>query len=137
MSKRNAKPESLPDLSPLELEVMGIIWSLGECTSAEVIDAYNRKRPLANTTIRTVISNIRRKGYIETVSSVEPRIHFRPLVSKRAVARRTVRQLLSNMFGGSPRQAIQFLLEEESMDERELDEIRRLIESQSGDGDAK
>lgn len=133
MNPRNRDP--LPELSPLELEVMGIIWELGECTSAEVIDAYKRRRPLANTTIRTVISNIRKKGYIEAVSSVEPRIHFRPLVTKRSVARRTVRQLLSNMFGDSPRQAIQFLLEEESIDETELAEIRRLIDSQPEDGD--
>jgi predicted transcriptional regulator len=116
------------DLSALELDVMNVIWELGECTSAEVIEAFRKKRPLANTTIRTVMSNIRRKGYIEMVSSDESRVHFKARVAKRDVARRTVRRMLSNLFGDSPREAIAFLLEEESIDAEQLDEIRRMID---------
>lgn len=124
-----------PELSPLELEVMNVIWELGECTSADVIGEYAKKRKLANTTIRTVLANIRKKGYLEVVPSVEPRVRFRPRVSKRSVARRTVRQLLRNMFGDSPREAIEFLLEEESIDGAELAEIRRLLDEHTPGGD--
>ena len=98
--------KSTPELSPLELEVMNVIWELGECTSADVIDRFTKKRKLANTTIRTVLANIRKKGYLDVVPSVEPRVRFKPRVSKRSVARRNVRQLLANMFGDSPREAI-------------------------------
>jgi BlaI family penicillinase repressor len=115
-------------LSPLELDIMNVVWELGECTSAEVIEAFQKKRPLANTTIRTVMSNIRKKGYIEMVPSVESRIHFRAKVPKQAVARSIVRQMLSNLFDDSPREAIAFLLEGESLEPGELEEIRRLID---------
>lgn len=115
-------------LSPLELDVMNVIWELGECTSAEVIEAFQKKRRLANTTIRTVMSNIRKKGYIEMVPSVESRIHFRAKVSKQAVARRTVKQMLGDLFSGSPREAIAFLLKEEFLEPGELEEIRKMID---------
>jgi BlaI family penicillinase repressor len=128
-----AKPP--PELSPLELEVMNVIWELGECTSAEVIEEFAKKRKLANTTIRTVLANIRKKGYLEVVPSVEPRIRFRPRVTKRTVTRRTVRQLLENMFGDSPREAIEFLLAEEDLDKEELDEIRKLLNGYGSGGD--
>jgi predicted transcriptional regulator len=124
-----------PELSPLELEVMNVIWELGECTSADVINDFTKKRKLANTTIRTVLANIRKKGYLEIVPSVEPRVRFRPRVSKRTVARRNVRQLLRNMFGDSPREAIEFLLEEEDIDRAELDEIRRLLDEHASGGE--
>ena len=126
-----------PELSPLELEVMKVIWELGECTSADVINQFTKKRKLANTTIRTVLANIRKKGYLEVVPSVEPRVRFRPRVSKRSVARRNVRRLLSNMFGDSPREAIEFLLEEEDIDRAELEEIRRLLEEHTVGGDGE
>jgi BlaI family penicillinase repressor len=127
--------KQLPELSPLELEVMNVIWDLGECTSADVIRKFSRKRKLANTTIRTVLANIRKKGYLDVVPSIEPRIRFRPSVTKRAVTRRTVKQLLENMFGDSPREAIAFLLEEEKIDQNELDEIRKLLDEHTGGGD--
>ncbi|MGD8413928.1 MAG: BlaI/MecI/CopY family transcriptional regulator [Candidatus Latescibacterota bacterium] len=126
-----------PELSPLELEVMNVIWELGECTSADVINQFTKKRKLANTTIRTVLANIRKKGYLDVVPSVEPRVRFKPRVSKRTVARRNVRQLLANMFGDSPREAIEFLLEEEDIDTAELDEIRRLIDEHAHGGEGK
>jgi predicted transcriptional regulator len=127
--------KQLSELSPLELEVMNVIWALGECTSADVIKEFGKKRKLANTTIRTVLANIRKKGYLEAVPSVEPRIRFRPAVTRRTVKRRTVKQLLSDMFGDSPREAIEFLLKEEDIDENELGEIRRLLEEHPGGGE--
>lgn len=117
------------DLSPLELDVMNVIWDLGECTSAQVIEAFQKKRPLANTTIRTVMANIRKKGYIEMVPSVESRSHFRATVSKASVARRTLKEMMSKLFENSPREAIAFMLEEETLEPGELDEIRRLIDT--------
>jgi predicted transcriptional regulator len=125
----------LPELSPLELEIMNVIWDLGECTSADVIAEFTKKRRLANTTIRTVLANIRKKGYLDVVPSVEPRIRFRPRVTRRAVTRRTVKHLLTNMFGDSPRDAIAFLLEEEDIDERQLAEIRRMLDEHGSGGE--
>ena len=125
--------DTLPELSPLELDIMNVMWDLGECTSAQVIAEYRKKRELANTTIRTVLANIRKKGYVEVVASVEPRIRFRAKVSKQSVARRSVKQMLSSLFGGSTREAIAFLMKEENIDPSELEEIRRMIDEYEED----
>ena len=124
-------------LSPLELEIMTVVWNLGECTSGEVIAEYQKSRPLANTTIRTVLSNIRKKGYLDVVPSVEPRIRFRAKVTRESVARRSIKQLLSNLFQGSPREAIRILLQEENIDAKDLAEIRRLIDEYDNGGDSR
>ena len=117
-----------PELSKLELDVMDIVWGLGECTSAEVIEAFREKRDLAETTIRTVLTNIRKKGYLELVPTVE-RVHrVRPTVSRSEVGRRTLKGLVAGLFGGSPSIAVQHLLKAEKIDDAELEEIERLIQ---------
>jgi predicted transcriptional regulator len=119
----------LEELSKLELDVMDTVWELGECTSADVITAYRRKRPLANTTVRTVLSNIRRKGYVEIVPSVERGYRIRPAIKREAVAERSLNQLVRSLFRGSPRLAILQLLKEERISSDDLREIQRMLEA--------
>jgi predicted transcriptional regulator len=131
-SKKRASGE-LPDLSRLELEVMDVVWGLGECSSADVIEAYARKRDLAPTTIRTVLANLRRKGYLEPVPSLERGFRLRALVAREAVAHRTFPSLVRHLFGGSPREAIAWLLKSETIDDAELAEIRRMLAQKRGE----
>lgn len=123
-SRRSSRPE----LSRLELDVMNTVWDLGTCSSAEVIEAFHSKRKLAPTTIRTVLANLRKKNYLEPVPTIERGFRLRPLVSREEVARRSLRDLVSGLFGGSPHQAIAYLLKDESIDPDELEEIREMIE---------
>lgn len=132
MKKRTR--EKLTELSRLELEVMSIVWDLGECGSAEVIEAFKRRRPLAETTLRTVLSHIREKGYIVPIPTIGRGYRFRPTVSRESVASRSLKSLVKNLFEGSPRLAILHLLKKEKIDETELAEIRALLDRSSGGG---
>jgi predicted transcriptional regulator len=133
MTKKN-RAKDLPDLSRLEQEIMSVVWDLGECSSAEVIEAYTQKRELAKTTIRTVIANLLKKGYIEQVPSMERGYRYRACVSRDAVAKRSLKQLVSGLFSGSPRQAIAYLLKEQGIENGDLDEIRKMLDKQRRGG---
>src|SRR5215831_13741145 len=102
---REAQGERLKELSPLELAVMGVVWDLGECGSAEVIERFSARRRLAATTIRTVLAAIEKKGYLERVPTTERSLRFRPRVSREAVAGRSLRKLVRALFGGSAYEA--------------------------------
>ena len=130
--KRNTRRRRLPesDLSRLELEVMNEVWILGECSSSEVIEAFGKRRSLAPTTVRTVLSKLRTKGYVEAVPTTERGMRVRPTVERDSVMHRTLDRLRENLFGGSPRQAIEYLIGTEEITESELDELRALIETQ-------
>jgi BlaI family penicillinase repressor len=128
MAKRGRGKTDLPELSRLELAVMGVVWELGDCSSAEVIAQFTKRRRLAVTTIRTVLANLRKKGYLEPIPTIERGFRLRARVTRDAVAGRTLRGLVGSLFGGSPRQAIAYLLKNERLDETELKEIRRLLD---------
>jgi BlaI family penicillinase repressor len=129
MGKTDRKTNALRPLSRLELQVMNVVWELGDCTSTKVIQQFAEVRPLAPTTIRTVLGKLRQKGYLQRVPSMERGYTFRATVPRECVARRSLKHLLSSLFEDSPRQAIAYLLSDADLSDRELDEIRRLIDS--------
>ena len=121
------KKKPLP-LSRLELDIMHVVWELGDCTSAQVTSAFNKKRPLAPTTIRTVLANLRNKGYIKPIPSLERGFLMRPTIQREAIARHSLQEVVSSFFGNSPKQAIAYLLNEGELTDQEMDEIRQLFE---------
>ena len=127
-SKPRKTPRERPALSPLELQVMDVVWGLGDCTSAQVIEAFAERRRLAPTTIRTVLTNLRRKGYVKPIPTIERGFKLRPVVPREAVARRSVRDLLQSLFADSPQRAVAYLIEDADISDAELDELSRLID---------
>jgi len=125
--KRPRRKQARPALSKLELDVMNVVWELGDCTSAQVIAAFRKIRPLAPTTIRTVLTKLREKGYVKPIPSLERGFTFRPTIKREAVARRSLKDLVESLFHDSPQQAIAYLLDEADITDAELDELRRMI----------
>lgn len=134
MAKRGRRPGQNNDLSEMELDIMGIVWRLGECNSPQIIQEYCAKRPLAETTIRTVLSNLRKKGYLELVPTTAAAYVYRGAVSRESVARRNLRKLVGRLFGGSPKEAIAYLIEDEDLDDAEIKAIQDLIAAKWGGG---
>ena len=128
--KKRPPQKGRPDLTPLELRIMQIVWDRGNATAQEVRDALRDERPLADTTIHTVLANLRQKGYVEPVPTVERAFRFAPCVPRDEVAGRSVRQLLRDFFQGSPKRLLAHLIAEETVDEAELEEIQRLLQKQ-------
>ena len=138
MSKKGTrKVGSLKKLSDLETEVMIVVWELEECSSNDVIEAFNKRRELAPTTIRTVLGNIEKKGYLKRVPSLERGYRFRPAVQRQAVAEHSLRRLISKLFNDSPRLAVTYLLKDERLLDADLKEIRRLLKSQQSPNDSE
>ncbi|MGE5325632.1 MAG: BlaI/MecI/CopY family transcriptional regulator, partial [Deltaproteobacteria bacterium] len=56
------KSNHLLDLPPLELECMKALWALSEATVEEIRADMMPRRPLAYTTVLTVMDRLARKG---------------------------------------------------------------------------
>lgn len=132
--RKTGAPE---EMTPLEIEVMRILWQRETATASEVADAMPPERQLADTTIHTVLANLRRKGCIEPVPTIERAIRYAPTVEKRAVARRNLSKVLSDFFDGSPRSLIAHLVKEEKISNTELAELREMLEKAAKKGGKK
>ena len=127
ISRKKQSAKGNPELTPLELEIMQIIWGRGNATAAEVGEALGPARPLAGTTIHTVLANLRKKGYLEPIPTVERVLRFAPCVPREQVATRSLRQVMRNFFGNSPQRLLAHLMREEAVSQTELAELQAML----------
>lgn len=125
---RKKKKSAKGELTPLETMFMKVIWKKGSVTAAEMKEELEKKRPLADTTVHTVLANMRKKGFIEPVPTVERALRFGPKVSRDNVAGRSLKKVLKDFFDGSPRRLMAHMIRNEDVDAGELEEIRKMLE---------
>ncbi|MGZ3658354.1 MAG: BlaI/MecI/CopY family transcriptional regulator [Bdellovibrionota bacterium] len=114
-------------LTEVELELMRMVWQLGECTVKEVQTALAQERELAYTSVATIMKILEQKGALE--SQKTDRAHlYRPRVSRADYEAASLRHLADHVFQGNPSSMVMRLLDESKLSQIELESIRRLLE---------
>ena len=54
-----------PTLTPQELAIMKVVWRLGDATVRQVYETLREKRPIAYTTVMTMMKILEEKGYLK------------------------------------------------------------------------
>ena len=121
------------DLSDLERDVMMVLWSKNLATSRQIKEELDASRPLALTTILTILARLKKKNYIEEIPSTGRAMVFRPLVPREPILRKNIRGILAKFFSGSPSSLVSHLLHDELVSREELIEIKKLIEARIKD----
>ena len=93
---------------PLELMCLRALWSLEEANVKAVQQVVAESRPLAYTTIMTVLDRLVRKGMLAR-RKVGRAFVYAPTSSRDAMRRAAVRELLEGYFDGSEEELIRFL----------------------------
>lgn len=106
---------------------MNVVWKKGKATVRDVYEALRETRPLAYTTVMTVLGTLTKKGILEREMRGRAYI-YHPKVSREEALRRNVRYLAGKFFGGSACSLVAHLIEWEGLSPRDLEELRRMIE---------
>jgi len=93
---------------PLELLCLNALWTLGEGNVKDVLQIVMRTRPLAYTTIMTVLDRLVRKGKVSR-HKVGRAFVYTPEASRDQMRRAALREFLDAFFDGSERELIAFL----------------------------
>ena len=116
------KPSEI--FSDKELEVMKVIWELGEATVKE-IQARQAGEPHYNNVL-TIVRVLERKGHL--VHRAEGKTYvYRPSESKDKSRARLLRHLVDQAFGGSAASVVLHLVQAGDLSRKDLDEIRGKI----------
>lgn len=99
-------PRDVPP--PLELACLKALWTLGEGNVRSVQQALEQTRPLAYTTIMTVLDRLVRKGKL-TRRKVSRAFVYSPAESRDSLRKIAVRELLEGFFDGSEDELLSFL----------------------------
>lgn len=87
-------------LSPLELAVMKSLWLRGSAPVKEIREDLMPRRPLAYTTVMTVLDRMYKKGIVERAKKSRAHVYV-PRYSEADVRAAAVSGLLESYFGGS------------------------------------
>src|SRR5579871_1572138 len=122
-------------LTERELEIMQVLWSLGQARLGEVQEALNQKsdEPVAPSTVATQLNLLIHKGYIRQVGRPGRSLYV-PICGREETTRDLVGDFLSRVgLGRAPAFLIQLLKEERltAEDRAALQQILRESESPS------
>ncbi|MEK6235039.1 MAG: BlaI/MecI/CopY family transcriptional regulator [Planctomycetales bacterium] len=120
-------------LGELQLAIMQVLWTQGECTVAEVHRILEPRRGLALTTIATMLSKMEKKGVVAHRTRGRQFI-YRSAVEEDDVQRSMVSELTNRLFGGSVSALVNHLLSDQAIDPGELKELKALIASREKQG---
>ena len=102
-------PRTVRDVPPpLELACLTALWTLEEANVRAVQELVARQRPLAYTTIMTVLDRLVRKGKL-TRRKLGRSFVYAPSQSRDSLRRAAVRELVDGYFDGSEAHLIAFL----------------------------
>jgi BlaI family transcriptional regulator, penicillinase repressor len=114
-------------LTPLELEIMHVLWEHGAANVQTV--QRNLKRELAYTTVQTVLNILHRKNKVQR--EMKERAYFyRPAVSRSHVTGEHMSDILDRLFGGSAESLVMSLLETKHLTPKKLARLQKLLEEE-------
>lgn len=125
------------DLTPVELELMTILWTLGQGTVRDVMMHLPKNRLLAYTSVSTILRILQEKKILgakkanktdKTEKSSKPHIYY-PLISKEHYSRYSLRKMLNQVFSGNSLNLVSHLVNSDALSLKEIAEIEKLLKS--------
>ena len=114
-----------------ELDVMGVLWSTGSATVAEVREQL--PADLAYTTVLTILRNLEAKGFVRHEGEGKAHRYF-PLVARKTAGRSAVARLIDKMFGGDPAMLVSHLVSDHPLSAEELRKLHAALGERIADG---
>ena len=116
-----------PTLTPQELAIMKVIWTRETTTVRDVYEALRTRRPVAYTTVMTMMKILEEKGYLKKVR-VERAYLYRPTKPRQQVLGAMVRDFVDRVFDGAADGLLLQLAKDRRLSKDERTSIRRIIE---------
>lgn len=121
-------------LTPLELQIMQVLWSEGPSNVQHVQKSLLPNTELAYNTVQTMLNVLHRKGRVGR--SLEGRAFvYSPVASKETVLGQAVRDLVERMFGGSSEELVMSLVKSRQVDLERIAELSRKMALERGEED--
>ena len=112
------------NLTPLELEIMNVLWAAGPANVQSV--QQQLPRPLAYTLVQTMLNILHRKRKV--ARALRDRAYlYAPVVTRTQVVRQTVGDIVQRLLGGSAESLVMSLVETRQITPQKLARLKRLL----------
>ena len=116
-----------PTLTPQELAIMKVVWSLEKATVRDVYEALREQRRVAYTTVMTMMKILEVKGHLKK-ARVERAYVYTPSRPRQQVVGAMVRDFVERVFDGATAGLLLHLAKDRRLSKEERQRIRRAID---------
>jgi predicted transcriptional regulator len=124
MTKR---PHS-PRLTPPQVEILRVLWQRSEATVVQIQQALHTGRPLAATTIATLLSRLEKRGLVAYRTEGRQYV-YRAVLQERDAQQHALVEVTQDLFAGDVPTMVSQLLSSHELRPGDLVRVRQLIEA--------
>ncbi len=114
-------------ISRFELQLLEKLWEMGPSAVREIQESLPEKDRPAYTTVQTMIYRLEEKGAVRRTKKIGNAHVFEATVSRKAVHRRLIGDLLS-LFGGSAAPVVSHLIETGKLTLADVKDLEKRLE---------
>jgi predicted transcriptional regulator len=118
---------SNPNPTPAELEILAILWRLGESKIQAVNDELCQLRPVGYTTTLKTMQIMEQKGLLGRRKEGKSHVYF-PLEQQQVTQVSLVERLLNSAFSGSKSAMMMRLFADKKVSKQELAELKQFLD---------
>jgi predicted transcriptional regulator len=107
---RSTKGAPFTGIGSLEADILAVVWELGTAKVRDVYEILRERRPIAYTTVMTVMNNLVKKNLlVQDRSGIA--YQYTPAIPGREVATTVLDSVVQRLLGGQRTLAVSHLLE--------------------------
>ena len=116
-----------PTLTPQELAIMKVVWRLGEATVRDVHQSLQANRPVAYTTVLTMLGVLEDKGFVRKTAAERAHV-YRSAKPRHQVMGAMVRDFVDRVFDGASDALLVHLAKDNHLTEKQRRIVKQLLE---------
>ena len=116
------------ELTQAEWEIITSVWQNEPCAAPAVQEALDKKKGWSYSTVKTLMDRMVTKGLLKT-ERIRNLILYRSAINRRQAQRGEIMRTVKRAFDGAMTPMMQFMLENNKLSKKELDELEKLISS--------
>jgi BlaI family penicillinase repressor len=120
-------PHATADLSRLENAVMRVVWSQQQATAEHVRAALSRSQPIKDSTVRTILRRLEKKGYVSHRLAGRTFV-YSPRIESRNAATAAVRRIIERFCQGSVEDLLLGMVDDEIISPQKLRQLAARID---------
>lgn len=117
----------MESLTKAEERVMQVLWKLEKGFVKDIIEHLDEEPKPPYTTISSIVRILESKGFVGYKAYGKTHEYF-PVIKREDYSKRTLRQMIADYFDGSPANVMSFLVQDEKLDDKEIDALKKLID---------
>lgn len=115
-------------LTPVELELMEILWRIKEGSVHDVMLHLPRDRNLAYTSVSTMLRILQQKNVLDIKKIGRLHIYY-PVLSKETYATYSINKIVKGAFSGKSAELLAYLVDKNQLSMDEINALQQLLDA--------